>query len=126
MLVTRICDHNGFVNKMHLFLIFISVDDLTEEMHPVIGRSTAMLADIRRTDNRVNFMYVLDGTNNSHTETIWSNQKRFNTLELQFESLFTEPDNLPMRPNYVHSSGFGIVQSEITVNVSKVSRSGKT
>ena len=93
-------------------------------MRPVIGRSTATLAHIRRTDNRVKFMYQLDGTNNTDTETIWSNQQRFNTLEFQFESLFTPPDNLPMRPNYVHSSGFGIVHSQITVNVSKVSRSG--
>ena len=103
----------------------ISVDDSLEEMYPTIGRSTATLADIRRSDNRVNFMFVLDGTNRTGTETIWSNQKRFNTLEFQFESLFPPPDNLPMRPNYVHTSGFGITHSQITVNVSKISRSGK-
>lgn len=102
----------------------LSFDDSLEEMYPTIGRSTATLADIRRSDNRVNFMFVLDGTNRTETETIWSNQKRFNTLEFQFESLFPPPDNLPMRPNYVHTSGFGITHSQITVNVSKISRSG--
>ena len=93
-------------------------------MRPVIGRSTATLADIRRTDNRLNFMFELDGTNTTDLQTIWSNQMRFNTLEFQFESLFTQPDGLPMRPNYVHNSDFGIVHNQITVNVSKVSRSG--
>lgn len=93
-------------------------------MHPVIGKSTAKLAHIRRTDNRLNFMFELDGTDTTDMQTIWSNQKRFNTLEFQFESLFAQPDNLPLRPNYVHSSDFGIVHNQITVNVSKVSRSG--
>lgn len=94
-------------------------------MHPVIGRSTAMLANIRRSDNRVTFMYILDGTNKSDTDTIWSNQQRFNTLEFQFESLFIQPEKLPMRPVYVHSSAFGIVSGQIAVNISKISRSGK-
>ena len=101
-----------------------SVDSSVEEMRPVIGRSTATLAMIRRVDNRLNFMYELDGTNTTDMPTIWSNQQRINTIGFYFESLFPEPENLPLRPNYVHSSDFGIVKSQITVNVSKLSRSG--
>ena len=94
-------------------------------MYPAIGKSTAILADIRRTDNKVNFMYELDATNTTDTQIIWSNQQRFNVLEFQFESLFVPPENLPERPNYVHYSGFGIVGGQIEVNVSRVSRTGR-
>lgn len=56
---------------------------------------------------------------------ISSNQKRFNNLRFEYESYFTPPENLPERPNYVHESDIGIVESFIEANVSKVARSGR-
>ena len=70
-------------------------------------------------------MYSMEASISSSRDVIWSNQKRFNSLEFQFESLFPALENLPDRPNYIHDSGFGIVHSQIQVNVSKMSRSGK-
>ena len=100
------------------------VDDSVESMYPVISRSSASLMDIRRTDNRTNYEFNLDTTNIPDTEEIWINQMRFNVLVFEFESLFPELENLPERPNYVFDSAFGIVRSQLQVNVSKVSRSG--
>ena len=104
--------------------LFHLVDESVESMYPVISQSSAKLMHIRRTDNRKSFEFNLDATNKPDTEEIWLNQKRFNVLEFQFESLFPEFENLPDRPNYVFDSAFGIVHSQIQVNVTKVSRSG--
>ena len=112
------------LHNLRQVLMHDSVDDSVKDMRPVIGRSTATLAHIRRTDNQVKFMFQLDGTNTTDMQTIWSNQQRFNTLQFQFESLFTRPDSLPYPPSYVQKSDFGIVHNQVTVNVSKVARSG--
>lgn len=56
---------------------------------------------------------------------IFSNQKRFNNLRFEYESYFTPPEEFPDRPNYVHESDIGIVESVIEANISKVSRSGR-
>lgn len=97
------------------------------ELRPVVGKSNVTLAHIRRTDKRVDYMFVLEGLEYEQpgkTEPLWSNQKRFNHLRFEYESFFTQPENLPDRPNYVHESEIGIVESVIEANVSKVSRSG--
>lgn len=94
-------------------------------MYPVISKCTATILNVRRTDNRTNYMFVMDGTNTSSTEEVWSNQQRFNVLNFRIESMFPEVENLPDRPNYVFDSGFGIVAAQVQVNVTKVSRSGQ-
>ena len=102
-----------------------TVDETVPDMYPIITKCTATLAQIRRLDNKVEFMFIMDATNSSIIEVIWSNQRSFNNFELQLESIFPELENLPRRPNYVFESGFGIVRSQIEVNHTKVSRSGK-
>ncbi|XP_053381408.1 uncharacterized protein LOC128549125 isoform X2 [Mercenaria mercenaria] len=97
------------------------------ELSPIVGKSNVTLANIRRTDKRVNFMFSLEGLENTkpgQKAIIWSNQKRFNNLRFEYESYFEPPDNLPTRPSYVHENEIGIVESVIEANVSKVPTKG--
>ena len=66
----------------------------------------------------------MDGTNTTETEQIWSNQKRFNVLSFEIESMFPKIEDLPKRPAYVYEAEFGIVGAQVQVNVTKVSREG--
>ena len=94
-------------------------------MYPTISRCTATIKNVRRVDNRTNFEFVMDGTNKTETEQVWSNQNRFNVLQFEIESTFQEYENPPERPPYVFSTGFGIVAARIQMNITKISRSGK-
>ena len=94
-------------------------------MYPTIGKCTATIKNVRRFDNRTNFEFVMDGTNTTETEQIWSNQKRFNVLQFEIESTFPEFKTLPERPPYVFNAGFGIVAARIQMNITKISRLGK-
>ncbi|KAL3832097.1 hypothetical protein ACJMK2_023774 [Sinanodonta woodiana] len=66
----------------------------------------------------------MDGTTD-HNDTFWINQKDFNYVMFEFNSLY-EPPRLSYRPIYIHDAGFGIVGGQIFVNVSKIPRSGRT
>ena len=111
-------------------MFLIAVDPSVESMYPVVGRCTAIIKNTRRTDNRTNFEYVLDGTSNGTNSNgeevleVWSNTNEFNILQFEFESTFGELEDLPDRPPYVFDSGFGIVKAEVVVNITKYPRSG--
>ena len=99
-------------------------------MHPVIGRCTATILNTRRTDNRTNYMFVLDGTtdgtnDDDRVQEVWSSHSKFNILQFEFESMFPELEDLPDRPPYVFKTGFGIVKAQVEVNITKYPRSGK-
>ncbi|XP_053393448.1 uncharacterized protein LOC128555331 isoform X2 [Mercenaria mercenaria] len=97
------------------------------ELRPIVGKSNVTISHIRRTDNRVDFMFILEGLEEKDPgkrDIIWSNQKRFNNLRFEYETLFTPPENLPERPVYVRESKIGIAGSIIEANVSKVPRNG--
>ncbi|KAK3603166.1 hypothetical protein CHS0354_042998 [Potamilus streckersoni] len=64
----------------------------------------------------------MDGSSD-HTDSFWINQNDLNYISFEFDALY-EPPPLSHRPIYVHSSDFGIVGSDIYVNISKISRSG--
>ncbi|KAK3600798.1 hypothetical protein CHS0354_020475 [Potamilus streckersoni] len=95
-----------------------------EKGMPDIGLSTVTLSHIRRTDNSTKFSFAMDGTTD-HKNTFWINQKDFNNIMFEFQSLY-EPPPLSYRPYYIHDSGFGIVGGQIFVNISKIPRSGGT
>ncbi|XP_053393446.1 uncharacterized protein LOC123564849 [Mercenaria mercenaria] len=97
------------------------------ELSPIVGKSNVTVSHIRRTDNKTQYMFILEGLEEQvpgKLEVIWSNQKRFNNLRFEYETYFVPPDNLPKRPTYVHESEIGIVESIIEANVSKVARNG--
>ncbi|KAL3832082.1 hypothetical protein ACJMK2_023760 [Sinanodonta woodiana] len=91
---------------------------------PAIGLSTVTLSHIRRTDNSTKFSFAMDGTTD-HNDTFWINQKDFNYVMFEFNSLY-EPPPLSYRPIYIHDAGFGIVGGQISVNISKIPRLGGT
>ena len=105
--------------------MFTLVDPAVEEMYPVVGRCTAKIKNTRRTDNRTNFEFMVDGTGNGtsssddEVQEVWSNRKEFNILQFEFESTFGELDELPDRTPYVFDSGFGIVKAQVVVNITK-------
>jgi len=51
--------------------------------------------------------------------TTFSNQKRFNTMRFEFDTLLSDPV-LPKRPVYVHEGKVGIVSSSVEAVVSKL------
>ncbi|KAL3832350.1 hypothetical protein ACJMK2_024002 [Sinanodonta woodiana] len=89
---------------------------------PFVSRSRVTLAHVRRTDNTTKFSYSMDGTS-AVKDTFWSNQKDFNYLNFEFYSVYMSPQ-LPFRPLYITDAQFGIVDGYITVNISKIPRSG--
>ncbi|KAL3832351.1 hypothetical protein ACJMK2_024003, partial [Sinanodonta woodiana] len=89
---------------------------------PFVSRSRVTLANVRRTDNTTKFSYSLDGTS-AVKDTFWSNQKDFNYLSFEFNSIYIPP-LLPYRPNYINDAQFGIVDGHITANITKIPRSG--
>ncbi|KAL3832344.1 hypothetical protein ACJMK2_023996 [Sinanodonta woodiana] len=65
----------------------------------------------------------MDGTSQDK-DIFWSNQKDFNYLNFEFNSVYMPPQLSYYRPNYINDAKFGIVQSHIKVNISKIPRSG--
>ncbi|XP_053393450.1 uncharacterized protein LOC123562440 isoform X2 [Mercenaria mercenaria] len=116
----------GFIsqNRSDGCIIF---DSSHTKLRPIVGKSNVTLSHIRRADNRVDFMFILEGLEEKDPgklEIIWSNQKRFNNLRFEYVTYFVPPENLPERPTYVRESGIGIVESIIEANVSKIPRDG--
>ncbi|KAH3716767.1 hypothetical protein DPMN_059496, partial [Dreissena polymorpha] len=101
----------------------INFQESENRLRPLIGESNVTIKDIRRADNRVNYMFVLE-VSDVNSSIVWSNQKRFNYLQFEMKAIFDGLDNLPKRPVYVHDSKMGIVQNIITANVSKIPRAG--
>ncbi|KAK3588467.1 hypothetical protein CHS0354_004681 [Potamilus streckersoni] len=89
---------------------------------PEIGLSTCTLSHVRRSNGTTKFAYITDGYSNE-TDTLWSNQKDFNYLKFEFQSVY-KPPYLLNRPWYIHDSEFGIVNATVSVNISKIPRSG--
>ncbi|XP_052246346.1 uncharacterized protein LOC127855047 [Dreissena polymorpha] len=94
-----------------------------KRLQPQIVQSNVSIKNIRRFDNRINFMFVLEILD-VNSSLVWSNQREFNNLKFEMKALFDGIDNLPNRPNYVHENKIGIVQNIITANVSKIPRRG--
>ncbi|KAK3603136.1 hypothetical protein CHS0354_042958 [Potamilus streckersoni] len=90
---------------------------------PFVSLSRVTLAHVRRTDNTTKFSYSMDGTS-EEKDTFWSNQKDFNYLNFEFNSVYIAPQ-LPYRPTYIIDAQLGIVEGRIVANVSKIPRSGK-
>ncbi|XP_060583179.1 uncharacterized protein LOC132739481 isoform X2 [Ruditapes philippinarum] len=105
----------------------IGFDSTSDELRPVVGKSNVTLSHIRKIDGAVIFMFTLEGLEEKKSgklEIIWCNQKRFNNLYFEYITYFSQPENLPKRPNYVSEGEIGIVESIIEANVSKVPRDG--
>lgn len=91
---------------------------MTDVYTPYIGRSTTIISNIRRTDNKLIYFFQLDGEpEDGKSFVVWSNQKDFNTLSFLFESKFPEPEEFPPRPAYVHDVGIGILRGSVTIGV---------
>ena len=95
-------------------------------MDPIIALSTSTLSKIRRFDNRTVYEFVLDATNYNATAFIWTNQKDFNDLKFEFQSIFETPEDLLDRPVYVHKAAFGVVDNDVKAVVSSIPRGSVT
>ncbi|KAH3716749.1 hypothetical protein DPMN_059478 [Dreissena polymorpha] len=94
-----------------------------ERLRPKISQSNVTIKNIRRSDNRINFMFVLEAQD-ANLSVVWSNQKQFNHLTFEMKAFFDGLENLPKRPLYVYETEMGIAKNIITANVSKLPRSG--
>ncbi|WAQ93640.1 FER-like protein [Mya arenaria] len=94
-----------------------------EEFRPEIVQSNVTLAHIRRSDNETQYMFTVVGKDENDFTLVWSNQKRFNNLRFEFDTLI-DISEIPERPNYVHDAKIGIVASSIEASVSKIPRDG--
>ncbi|KAH3716775.1 uncharacterized protein LOC127855045 [Dreissena polymorpha] len=101
----------------------LNFQESEKRLRPVIGESNVTIKDIRRDNNRVNYMFVLE-VSDVNSSIVWSNQQRFNFLKFEMRALYDGVNNLPNRPLYVHDTKMGIVQNIITANVSKLPRAG--
>ncbi|WAQ93644.1 hypothetical protein MAR_006115, partial [Mya arenaria] len=101
----------------------IPLNSTAEEFRPEIVQSNVTLAHIRRSDNQTQYMFTVVGKDENNFTLVWSNQKRFNNLRFEFDTLIDIPE-LPQRPNYVHDAKIGIVASSIEASVSKIPRDG--
>ncbi|XP_052806968.1 uncharacterized protein LOC128236139 [Mya arenaria] len=116
--------YNGLYGKENLEFRFDFVaPDTAEEFRPEIVQSNVTLAHIRRSDNQTQYMFTVVGKDENNFTLVWSNQKRFNNLRFEFDTLIDIPE-LPQRPNYVHDAKIGIVASSIEASVSKIPRDG--
>ena len=85
---------------------------------PFIGRSTTTISHLRETDQKLLYYFLLDGTEEDAKLTVvWSNQKRFNRLGVEFEARYNQPEELAMKPGYVGDTEFGIVQGDVRIQV---------
>ncbi|XP_052796107.1 uncharacterized protein LOC128228685 isoform X2 [Mya arenaria] len=101
----------------------ININGTAEEFRPEIVQSNVTLAHIRRSDNETQYMFTVVGKDENDFTLVWSNQKRFNNLRFEFDTLI-DISEIPERPNYVHDAKIGIVASSIEASVSKIPRDG--
>ncbi|XP_052796120.1 uncharacterized protein LOC128228694 [Mya arenaria] len=101
----------------------ININSTAEDFRPEIVKSNVTLALIRRSDNETQYMFTVVGKDKNNFTLIWSNQKRFNNLRFEFDTLIDNPE-IPERPNYIHETKMGIVSSSIEASVSKIPRDG--
>ncbi|XP_025113014.1 uncharacterized protein LOC112575392 isoform X2 [Pomacea canaliculata] len=64
------------------------------------------------------YYIMADSTQKTEMDFWWSNQKDFNRLETSCSSQFFMPD-LPLKPNYIGNTGFGVVSGRVEVWLSK-------
>ncbi|XP_045170153.2 uncharacterized protein LOC123532684 isoform X7 [Mercenaria mercenaria] len=85
---------------------------------PHIGKSTIRIRHIRRTDNKFLYYFELDGTDERNGQlVVWSNQRIFNEMDFRFETTYEQPELLPERPGYVHSTKVGITEGSVSLRV---------
>ncbi|WAQ93658.1 FER-like protein [Mya arenaria] len=101
----------------------LRVNSTAEEFRPEIVQSNVTLSHIRRSDNETQFMFTVVGKDENDFTLVWSNQKRFNNLRFEFDTLIDTPE-IPERPVYVHDAKIGIIASSIEASVSKIPRNG--
>ncbi|XP_052809614.1 uncharacterized protein LOC128238075 [Mya arenaria] len=101
----------------------ININSTAEEFRPEIVQSNVTLSHIRRSDNETQFMFTVVGKDENDFTLVWSNQKRFNNLRFEFDTLIDTPE-IPERPVYVHDAKIGIIASSIEASVSKIPRNG--
>ncbi|XP_052799359.1 uncharacterized protein LOC128230970 [Mya arenaria] len=109
--------------SMNIYDGCINIKSTAEGFRPDIVQSNVTLAQIRPSDNKTQYMFTVVGKDENDFTLVWSNQKRFNNLRFEFDTLIDTPE-IPERPNYVHDAKIGIVASSIEASVSKIPRDG--
>jgi hypothetical protein len=85
---------------------------------PYIGKSTSVIENIRKSDNKFLFYFLLDGTDESISKRIvWSNQRVFNIMHFTFEVTYEPPEPMAERPIYVHKTAVGITEGKVLLRV---------
>jgi len=87
---------------------------------PLVIFQRQILIIIQKSWKKMCFSHLL----NKGKRFFSSNQKTFNNLRIEFDTVFNVPD-LPQRPSYVNDSKIGIIASSVEVAISKIPREGE-
>ena len=112
----------NYATRIHFrFILSIPVESANK---PHITKSRTWLRHFDRATKTLKQELLADSTFLNATDIVWTNQKSFNHITFELESMYAAPP-LPPEPEYVRSSKIGIIQNKIYLNVSKIPLGGE-
>ncbi|KAK3090895.1 hypothetical protein FSP39_015547 [Pinctada imbricata] len=96
---------------------------LNSQQKPEITKCTTKLINLHRVTNKELYRYVTDSSSPNETEPdrMWSNQDRFNFINIYFEGRY-DPPEIETVPGYINGFRFGVISGRADIRHTKIGR----